>query len=1055
MFPTGGVFGIAHNLSDATLDRVADLLGLPRGWGTTFTLRTKDGKTTNQWYRRKRNGHHDLLRPSAFKRLIREVPIIISVSNHNGENFTNFQSFAITDFDNAEHPENAKIPLEKYCKALESVGIDSEHYVTTESGMKGYHVWIFFDASLPSTTVERFQAKVFELCGFQKVEEQRWVYLPEGYDRGQPLKEQDHTIVETLTALGEGKMLKAIFSKHPKDFNRFELPYPLEKILSRQTGEQQTDEDFATAEVIIMKVQKCSADVALRVSETTTLPTEPTATNELIKELKQEPRVKFKTPLMSSEMEAKCLEMLNRIFAVPCLTKCFDVSISQHGVYYLRANLVTAFANMGYSREEIAYLFREQINDEGDNANVGELEKQVDYWYRKKYHCRCDYFQEVVSTKFCCDLPCGRRAPSQPEPEPHHIHLTRKLEFSPIYKKCEELIDSKLSPVVCPKTTRAGFTTALNIVAREKKKKILFLVPRTSISEQTFKDTICLASEKMGIIINGFVLSANQKACLKRMKEAIQYEKDHDKPLLMEIPVPREDCTKCQYQGSVVSPPPLTPLFESDPTQDACMLETYRAQRAVFDSGFTTYAKIYAILNTTSEDAKDMLADLETFDIIVFDEITQFVETTSFQMSVLRKYREHDGVRPPTYDYFAVLNHDLDLLMQTKGMNETIEKIHFYVNVFMERYRDTSEYQHTDAEHKKILNPMVVERRNELRLNMIVYLNCLYNYCIETDNPVKSIYDALALMSEEFWYAQKLQTMECESEINFLVPPKNKMVVDWVNKLGAQIIITDAVLPYQDLKEVFGPELKEMAIGDPQGTAETQLVITDSRNVAPTELFDDTPRLVEYLRAVVRLHGKEKFLIACPNHSTAKALLNMEEIKSMEIPTENVTWYRSNMTIGVACNHRVMITLSTPYAPKEAFDWAAIDIKGTISESERFWKVNARNTFFQTIGRAKDPSAVTLSVVYSYGVKQAVVNSLMKECQSPPRSIEMPVMKDISNAHTTMGEYWLRSGDCSLSSNEIKVMAYHNRELDPLEIMNYVDVSQEFVEVTIDKFERA
>jgi hypothetical protein len=78
--------------------------------------------------------------------------------------------------------------------------------------------------------------------------------------------------------------------------------------------------------------------------------------------------------------------------------------------------------------------------------------------------------------------------------------------------------------------------------------------------------------------------------------------------------------------------------------------------------------------------------------------------------------------------------------------------------------------------------------------------------------------------------------------------------------------------------------------------------------------------------------------------------MEIEEIQHMDSPTENITWYRSNMTIGVACNHRVMITLSTPYAPKEAFDWAAIDIKNNIKESPRFWKANARNTFFQTIG---------------------------------------------------------------------------------------------------------
>lgn len=985
------------------------------------------------------------------------MPIIISVSNHNGEAFTNFQSFAITDFDNAEHPENAKIPLEKYCKALESIGVDSEHYVTTESGMKGYHVWIFFDTSLPSITVERFQARVFELCAFQKLEEQRWVHLPEGYDREQPLKEQDHTIVETLTALGEGKMLKAIFSKHPKDFSRFELPYPLEKILSRQTGDPQTDEDFAAAEVIIMKVQKCSADVALQVSETTTLPTEPAATNTLIKELKTEPRVRFKTPAISPEMEVKCREMLDRIFAVPCLTKCFDVSISQHGVYYLRANIVTAFATMKYTREEIAYLFREQINDEGDNANVGELEKQVDYWYRKKYHCRCDYFQEVVSTKFCCDLPCGRRSPSQPEAEQTHIHLTRKKEFAPIYEKCEELIDSKKTPVVCPKTTRAGFTTALNIVAREKGKKILFFVPRTSISEQTFKDTICLASEKMGIFINGFVLSANQKACLKRMNEALEYEIEHGKPMLIEIPIPREDCSKCAYKGTIVTPPRYTPLFESDPLKSACMLETYRAQRTSFDSGFTTYNKIYAILNTTSEDAKDTLSDIEGYDIIVFDEITQFVEMTSFQMPVLLKYRERDGVRQPTYDYFAVLNHDLDLLLQTKGMNETIEKIHFYVNVFMERFRDTSEYQHTDAEHKKILNPMVVERRNELRLNMIVYLNCLYNYYLETDNPVKTIYDALTLMSEEFWYAQKLQTMVHESEINFLVPPKNKLVVDWVNKLGAQIIITDAVLPYQDLKDVFGSELQEVVIGDPQETAKTQLVVADSRNITPTDLFADMTRLVEYIRAVVEVHGKDQFLIACPNHSTARVLMEIEEIQHMDIPTENITWYRSNMTIGVACNHRVMITLSTPYAPKEAFDWAAIDIKNNIKESPRFWKANARNTFFQTIGRAKDPLAETLSVVYSYGIRKAELENLLKDCQGQPNTIETPSMQSDAHIHTTTGTYWLRTGDCSDSHSTYKIFNCCDRGIDdPVEIKTHVpEATIEHIEFAMSKWTQA
>ncbi len=187
--------------------------------------------------------------------------MLISVSNHNGETFTNFQVFAITDFDNLKYPESAKIPAEKYCKALEGIGIDGAHYLFTESGMKGYHVWVFFDEAIPSTTVEKFQAKVFELCGFQQTDAHKWLYLPDGYDRSRPLDEQDHTVVETLAALGEGLMLKALFSMHPKNHERFELPYTLEKALARRTSDPQTDEDFAEAEAIIRGV--CRAEDAL------------------------------------------------------------------------------------------------------------------------------------------------------------------------------------------------------------------------------------------------------------------------------------------------------------------------------------------------------------------------------------------------------------------------------------------------------------------------------------------------------------------------------------------------------------------------------------------------------------------------------------------------------------------------------------------------------------------------------------------------------------------------------------------------------------------------
>jgi hypothetical protein len=1024
-----------YHLSDCTLEKLVNLLKFPRGWGTT--------NSQNRWYRRKRNEAYDLLKPETFKNLIEKIPIVISVSNHNGEVFTNYQWFAITDFDNEKHPENAKIPLELFCKKLDELGIK---YVTTESGMKGYHVWIFFDKPLYTKDVEQFQGKIFNLIGFQYFEEQKWVYLPDDYDENKPIEEQDYTIVETLTALGDGKMIKAPFSMHPKRRERHELAYPLSQILVRNPEDPQTEANFIQAEIIFQSAEVNDYREIIAVGDIIGHEDEPASTEKLHKILRYEPKVYFKTPPKSPEMDAKVVKMLEHIVSVPCLTKCLDISMSDSGIYYLRANIVTTLANKGFSREEIAYLIREIINDEADNANRGMNEYQVDYWYRKRFHCRCDYFQEVGNPKFCCEEPCGRRSPTQAEPEPDHIRLTRTKEFEPIYSLCEKLIDGGKKLVVCPKTTRAGFTTALNIVARERNKKIIFFVPRTSISEKTFKDTICLAQEKKGIFINGFVLSANQKACLVRMKEAIEYEKKYGKPLDIEIPIPREDCKTCPYRGTIVTPPPMTPLFESDPINNKCMTSTYQLQRSIFDSGFTTYAKMYAITNTPSEDAKDMIVDIEQYDIIVFDEITQFVEMASFQMPVVLKWREYETADRPTYNYFAVLNKEFEEFMNEKGLSETVEKIHEYINLFIESFSDYDKYKGGD----KLTNPLPSQQRGELKLAMITYLNMLYNYHVDTDKPVKSIYDALCLMCEEFWYVEKCQTMEFVSEINFVVPAKHSEIIKWVKGLPAQKIITDAVLPYQDLKTVFGPELEEFPIGDPQGTAATQLVISDTRNIIPTKLFDDEERLINYINAIIKSHGVASFFVVCPNRTTAKHFM----VLFPDVPNDNVTWYRSNRTIGVACNLRVMVALSTPYAPVESFDWAAIDITGDKSESKRFWKANARNTFFQAIGRVKDPLAQVLSIVYTYGIKRTELeNNLLKNCQGKPNIIEPGILRNNNSVHTIIGKYWLDTGEFNLIPNETRVLAYRqeNPDIDIATISKNLEISPLFVDATLKK----
>ena len=949
-------------------------------------------------------------------------------------------SWAVYDADNDDCPDDAKIPLKKIADEHDDLKVN---YLCLDSGKKGYHLEVFFSAPIHTREVEQFQNVIMERCaakdpGFRQLTENTWAYFTKDkpYNPKLEIKDQEHTTIEFLTSMGDGKLIKAPFSKHPKHPDRLELPMTIAQIEKQDRSEPPTVEDVKRGCNLIKRVKKTPYERILDIAQIED-PQKPIPTK--FKKRGFHTRVKFTTPDPSADLDLKCEEIFARVLNVPCLQHCYEVSTSHRGIYQLRANLVTALASMDFTREEIAYWFKHHINDDADNANKGMLETQVDYWHSRQYHCRCEYYQEVDNDKFCCDNPCGRRHPAQDEPEPDHIHLTRVQEFEAVYHKCREIINSGHKKVVVKKTTRAGVTTALTIVAKEENKRVLFLVPRTSIAELTFPDTICLAHEKRGVIINGFVIAANQKSCLQRLKEKLDWEKEHGRPLQVSIPVPRDDCKTCIYNGTIVIPAENQPLCHSDPDNNTCAQSTYKAQRDIFDAGFTTYAKLHAILNTPSQDSFDILDDVKQYDVLVFDEISQFVESSFLEIPLHAKHR-HENL---TYNFCAVLNKQLNNYLQWIELGETSESIHQHISLFISEYEDYSKYK--DGE--EIQNPLDDEERTRLKSNMIVYLNNLYNYALLSGNDVGAIYSAMCLLCEEKWYISKTQTMEYETNINFIVPPKNREIVEWLKDFEGQIIITDATMPTVDLKNVFGEDIVEMPVDDPLETANKQLIICDSMSVSPTRVFTEAgkERLQAYVHAINNYH-KNGYLVATSNSKTRQDYL--DTIPNV-IP-EDVTYQRSNKTIGVACNHRAMITVSSPYAPKNAFQWLSMNLVGDGSLSERIWKVNARNSYFQTISRCKDPLSQTLSVVYAYGIKQPEMEHLLKGCVGIPHIIETPILKDADNAHVIIAHHWLTNGACNLSTNQLKVLILHTNGLTPKAIREKTRLDAKFITNTIE-----
>jgi hypothetical protein len=230
-------------------------------------------------------------------------------------------------------------------------------------------------------------------------------------------------------------------------------------------------------------------------------------------------------------------------------------------------------------------------------------------------------------------------------------------------------------------------------------------------------------------------------------------------------------------------------------------------------------------------------------------------------------------------------------------------------------------------------------------------------------------------------------------------------MADWMKQYQGKLILTDATLPYTSVSTYY-PNVKEYDFGDPMETGRSQLIIADWANVTEREVIHKPAvqeRLKRYAQDIIDLHGADKVMIICPNKLMMKKIVNM----NLGVPEDNITYYRSNKTIGVASELRVMLAVCAPYAPIEAFDWISLDLTGNTTLSKDIWTVNTKNTFFQSISRSKDPEGKTKSIVYAFGINENKVRELVDGCIGIPFITRAPRMKQDVGSHTTIGRGWL------------------------------------------------
>jgi hypothetical protein len=181
--------------------------------------------------------------------------------------------------------------------------------------------------------------------------------------------------------------------------------------------------------------------------------------------------------------------------------------------------------------------------------------------------------------------------------------------------------------------------------------------------------------------------------------------------------------------------------------------------------------------------------------------------------------------------------------------------------------------------------------------------------------------------------------------------------------------------------------------------------------------------LISFINVIWDNHKNDKvkgIMLVAPNSGFIYKMLRYFSREKI-IPRQlEITYFRSDKTVGVSSELRTMIAICPPYPPSNSFDWLAQyyheygfmkDL--TIREiGDRLEKMNAFQTFYQTIGRVKSPDLDTRSVVYTWGIGMDDLHTLLGKSD---KDVPQPhlLFSDINNGWKNiipkMGKMWKQS----------------------------------------------
>jgi hypothetical protein len=767
----------------------------------------------------------------------------------------------------------------------------------------------------------------------------------------------------------------------------------------------------------------------------------------------------------------KALQMVGEYGEIPeHVPPCIYNSYKQiYNRFWSRVVLVRYLFNKGIDEHTIATLIKFYINDETDNLpeNKKGMEKGMKFALgsleNPNQMTTCIKLQDKSSTHYSCTTIdaaiCGRLHPLHPYKKQTTIPLPiiekdelieNKYSFDYIYNTMDKIIKEGKN-VELIKATRAGATTATVIQSFKMKKKILVITPTNAINRKTFLRILEIAKERFDVTIQGGVISSNINSCLKLAIEALEVKKKWgtNAVYLKEAIHIKPSCYTINDEGNIVNPCKYLkstfnnlskinlPIIESDVERNLCAYTSIinNDHLSNFDVIFMTYNKLYTMtLEQNNKETSALTRIINWADIVFLDEVSHLVQKPAnsypltennideILMTEQSRLKEHFRTKP----------HKMKLLNE---FWETLPIIFIEIRELINFITKIPSTQMIELS-KHLLKP------NEL---IVAYQQLLSEYMKETNKNIPTIIMLTTILSYQYYWIVAVNTSKHEKTISLHLPPIMEPIANALRRQPfKQIIATDATMPLLPLNDLLKIDLNKVILEDQMVAKKQLLIVTPLRNYN----ISNTPNYIveeirTYITNILSEHKNEEVVVVFSNSGY------LYQIFHNDWENVQITYFRSDMTIGVENKRRVMIIVGKPNPPKGSFDWLAqyyqkvgIEHKKT-NIIEQLEKTEAFQHFTQTIGRVKSPEGNENSIVYVWGVGLWFINDLLEYMDNNNRPNMIYFNKIDINNILMAGKIWNKF-NLTITEQFINVYKYiqkieHHVKINELFSKNIVD----------------